>query len=179
MAEIRSKENIAVAIASSGIAATLLDGGRTAHSALKLPWNIQTNENAICKIKQQSGMAIVLQKCHIIIWKECTMANKQAPEALNRTLKDLRGNERLFGEALILLYGDFRQTLPVIQRSTYADEINACLKSSSFLRSIHTLKLTTNMRVRLHNDSSAESFLKQLLYIGNGKTTINPRKSKN
>jgi hypothetical protein len=30
-----------LALASSGIAATLLDGGRTAHSALKLPLNVQ------------------------------------------------------------------------------------------------------------------------------------------
>ncbi|UYV73325.1 hypothetical protein LAZ67_10002729 [Cordylochernes scorpioides] len=35
LATIRSRNEIAVAIASSGIAATLLDGGRTAHSALK------------------------------------------------------------------------------------------------------------------------------------------------
>ncbi|UYV80253.1 hypothetical protein LAZ67_18002165 [Cordylochernes scorpioides] len=33
--------DVKVAIASSGIAATLLDGGRTAHSALKLPLNMQ------------------------------------------------------------------------------------------------------------------------------------------
>ncbi|GFY74925.1 ATP-dependent DNA helicase [Trichonephila inaurata madagascariensis] len=41
LATIRSQNNIALAIASSGIAATLLDGGRTAHSALKLPLNAQ------------------------------------------------------------------------------------------------------------------------------------------
>ncbi|GBP72597.1 hypothetical protein EVAR_50899_1 [Eumeta japonica] len=37
LATIRSRCDIALALASSGIAATLLDGGRTAHSALKLP----------------------------------------------------------------------------------------------------------------------------------------------
>ncbi|XP_018788418.1 PREDICTED: uncharacterized protein LOC108968698, partial [Bactrocera latifrons] len=41
LATIRSQNNIALALASSGIAATLLDGGRTAHSALKLPLNMQ------------------------------------------------------------------------------------------------------------------------------------------
>lgn len=51
-------------------------------------------------------------------------------EAFNRTMQDLRGNQQLFGGALILLSGDFHQTLPVIPRSTPADEINACLKSS-------------------------------------------------
>ena len=35
LARIRSQNNIALAIASSGIAATLLDGGQTVHSALK------------------------------------------------------------------------------------------------------------------------------------------------
>jgi len=67
--------------------------------------------NAVCKIKKHSGMAKVLQKCHIIIWDECTMAHKHSLEALNRTLKDLNRNDRLFfGGALILLSGDFRQT---------------------------------------------------------------------
>lgn len=37
LANIRANGFIALAIASSGIAATLLEGGRTAHSALKLP----------------------------------------------------------------------------------------------------------------------------------------------
>ncbi|GBN37313.1 hypothetical protein AVEN_114825-1 [Araneus ventricosus] len=37
LAEIRSKRHIALAVASSGISSTLLDGGRTVHSALQLP----------------------------------------------------------------------------------------------------------------------------------------------
>jgi len=105
-------------------------------------------------------MAKVLQKYHIIIWDECTMAHKHALEALNGTLIDLKGNGRLFGDAFISLSGDFGQTLAVIPRSTHADEINACLKSSSLWRRVHTLKPTTNMRVRLQNDSSADSISK-------------------
>jgi len=57
------------------------------------------------------------QKCHIIIWNEYTMAHKHSLEALNRTLKDLNRNDRLFGGSLILLSGDFRQALPIIPRS--------------------------------------------------------------
>lgn len=41
LANIRAQGKIALELASSGIAATLLDGGRTAHSALKLPLNVQ------------------------------------------------------------------------------------------------------------------------------------------
>lgn len=40
-ATIRSQNGIALALASSGIAATLLEGGRTAHSDRKLPLNLQ------------------------------------------------------------------------------------------------------------------------------------------
>ena len=52
---------------------------------------------------------------------------KRALETLDRTMKDLRNNTRHFGGAMILLTGDFRQTLPVIPRLTLADKINACL----------------------------------------------------
>jgi len=46
---------------------TLLDGGGTAYSVLKLPLNKQTNKNAVCSIKKHTGMAKAQQKCHIII----------------------------------------------------------------------------------------------------------------
>ena len=57
------------------------------------------------------------------------MADKRSLEALDRTLKDLSDNQNIFGWAMILLSGDFRQTFPVIPQSTVADEINACSKS--------------------------------------------------
>lgn len=169
LATIRSHGKIALALASSGIAATILDGGRTAHSALKLPLNIQVNENPTCNISKTSAMAKVLQRCAIIVWDECPMAHKKSFEALHRTMKDLRGNSQLFGGALILLAGDFRQTLPVIPRSTAADEINACLKSSNLWRYVKKLTLKINVRVQLQNDPSATEFSKQLLLIGDGK----------
>lgn len=86
------------------------------------------------------------------------MAHKKSLEALDRSLRDLRRNTQPFGNALILLAGDFRQTLPVISRSTPADEINACLKYSTLWRDIRKLQLTTNMHVQLQNDQSAEVF---------------------
>jgi hypothetical protein len=49
-AAIRSHNDTAVALASSGIAATLLPGGRTALSALKVPFNMQCTETPTCNI---------------------------------------------------------------------------------------------------------------------------------
>ncbi|MDD9341337.1 MAG: AAA family ATPase, partial [Providencia heimbachae] len=172
LATIRSEQKIALALASSGIAATLLEGGRTAHSALKLPLNVQMIETPTCNISRNSAMAKVLRLTSIILWDECTMANKKSLEAFNRTMQDLRGNQQLFGGALILLSGDFRQTLPVIPRSTPADEINACLKSSVLWRYVQKLTLNINMRIHLQNDPSAHEFSKQLLEIGDGKIQI-------
>ncbi|GBN34501.1 hypothetical protein AVEN_141351-1 [Araneus ventricosus] len=117
-------------------------------------------------------MATVLKQCKIIIWDECTMAHKHSLEALDRTLKDIKNNDKLFGGTLLLLSGDFRQTLPVIPRSTYADEINACLKSSRLWRNVEKIQLTVNMRVQMLQDPSAETFSKQLLDIGDGKVAV-------
>ncbi|BHF83009.1 hypothetical protein SprV_0802615000 [Sparganum proliferum] len=171
---IRSKNDIAVALASSGIAATLLPGGRTAHSALKLPLNVHFVETPMCNISKASGMGKVLQKCKLTVWDECTMAHKKALEALDRTLQDLRGSTRPFGGVLLLLAGDFRQTLPVIPRATPAEEINACLKYSSFWCHVQKLKLTTNMRVQPQTDRTVDTFSQQLLAIGNGTVPVDP-----
>ncbi|XP_049316556.1 uncharacterized protein LOC125779320 [Bactrocera dorsalis] len=174
LAAICGQGGIALALASTGIAATLLEGGRTAHSVLKLPLNLQIHESPVCNISKQSAMAQVLKKCKLIIWDECTMAHKRSLEALDRTLRDLRNNNRCFGGVMILLSGDFRQTLPVIPKSTAADELNTCLKLSHLWRFVKTISLTMNMRVLLQNDRTAEVFLKELLQIGNGQVPIDP-----
>ena len=49
---ICSDNEIALALALSGIAATLLEGGRTAHSVLISPLNIQSNKTPTCNISK-------------------------------------------------------------------------------------------------------------------------------
>ncbi|CAF1588951.1 unnamed protein product [Adineta steineri] len=85
------------------------------------------------------------------------MAQRYALEALNNTLQDLRGNGNDMGGVVVLLAGDFRQTLPVVEK-----------------RHVKVLTLTTNMRVALQGDVSAGQFAKQLLEIGNGKIRADP-----
>lgn len=50
MTSLRSRGEITLAIASSGIAATLLPGDRTAHSQFKIPIDIQPS--SICGIQK-------------------------------------------------------------------------------------------------------------------------------
>jgi ATP-dependent DNA helicase PIF1 len=105
-------------------------------------------------------MATVLKQCKIIIWDESIMAHKHSLETLNRTIKDIKNNNKLFGDFLLLLSCDSRQTLPVIPHSTYADDINACLKSQPLWRSFEKVQLKINMRVQTLQDTSAETFSK-------------------
>ncbi|GFX74256.1 ATP-dependent DNA helicase [Trichonephila clavipes] len=69
---------------------------------------------------------------------------------------------------VVLLVGDFRQTLPVIQRDTPADEIRACIKSSSLWAKVQKFSLKTNVRVYLHNDVDSEHYADTLLKIDHG-----------
>lgn len=73
------------------------------------------------------------------------------------------------GGVIVLLTGDFRQTLPVVPRGTRADEVKACIKSSILWPSVKVLTLTINMRVHLQPNSKAEEFSKILIDIGDGK----------
>ena len=74
------------------------------------------------------------------------MSHKSAFEVLDRTLKDIRGNDDLIG-VTILLAGDFGRTLPVVldkQIGTRAGETKACLKSSSIWHKVKNFTLSTN-----------------------------------
>ncbi|UYV76607.1 hypothetical protein LAZ67_14001436 [Cordylochernes scorpioides] len=166
-AKLRLEGLVVCAAASSGIAATLLDGGRTAHSLFKLPLNLYDDELAVCNIAKQSATAKILQQCSLLIWDECTMAHRCSIEALDRTLRDLRDSNTIMGGVTFLFVGDFRQTLPVIPKGTRADEVNACLKRSHIWSSIVKLSLTINMRAHLFGDRGS-SFSQLLLELGNG-----------
>ena len=152
----------------------MLQGGRTAHATFKLPLDLIRNDTAMCNISKGTGNARLLDQCSLIVWDECTMAHKNALEALNRTLMDIRNSNDLMGGVVLLLAGDFRQTLPIIPRGTRADIIKACLKSSVLWKNVKMLKLTTNMRVHLSKDTATKTFQKNLLKIGNGLFQTEP-----
>ena len=134
-------------VASSGIAALLLPGGRTAHSTLKIP--IEIDKSSTCSISKRSAKASLLRETHLLIWDKCSMQNRLAFEAVDRTLQDVRGNNALFGGVTTVLRGDFLQKLPVFPFSSPSDTLNAALISSPLWPSIepHFLKLEKNMRV--------------------------------
>jgi hypothetical protein len=58
-ARIRSEEGIVICVASTGLAAQNLEGGRTAHSRFKIPIDIL--EDSSCSIKAQSSLAKLIK----------------------------------------------------------------------------------------------------------------------
>jgi hypothetical protein len=74
-------------MASSGIAALLLPGGRTAHSRLQIP--IIVTEESTCGIKQGTHAAELMTKVSLIIWDEAPMAHRYCFEAVDRSLRDI------------------------------------------------------------------------------------------
>jgi len=174
LARVRLDRKIAIAVASSGIAALLLTGGRTAHSTFKLP--INPVRGAACNISAQSHRAQLLRDASIIVWDEVSMAHKLHLESLDLTLRDLTGVDAPFGGKVILLAGDFRQTLPVIKKATIGETIEACFKSSELWEEFVQLRLTINMRVANALDPSRSreiaDFAEFLLMVGEGRHPV-------
>jgi len=98
LAKVRSTNLIAVATATSGIAASIMPGGRTAHSRFKIP--IKLEDNSVCNFTKQIGTAALLREASLIIWDEVAMTRRQAVETLDRSLRDITGNDLPFGAKL-------------------------------------------------------------------------------
>ncbi|KAG7980703.1 hypothetical protein I3843_05G196400 [Carya illinoinensis] len=109
LAEIRSKNMIALATASSGVAASILLGGRTAHSRFKIPLN--ADKSSTCNVSKQGNLAKLLRLAKLIIWDEAPMSTKHSIEALDKMLQDINDTDLPFGGKVIVFGGDFRQML--------------------------------------------------------------------
>ena len=166
LCKVRLQNKVALAAASSGIAATLLSRGRTAHSMFKLPLEMMDGQDYAFNVPRESVTARLLKEAVVIIWDECKMANKRSVEALDKTLRDLRENSNPFGGCTIIFSGDFRQILPVIPRGTRVDEYNSCLKTSYVWHFLKIVELATNMRAFLNGQSTTNEFSRTLLQLG-------------
>jgi len=86
-AEVRRRGQVALCVVSSGIAALLLDRGRTSHSHFKIPLSI--HEDSVAGLKCNSYMFPVLQKTKVIIWDKVPIQHKYDIDAVDQCLRDL------------------------------------------------------------------------------------------
>ncbi|CAN1812473.1 ATP-dependent DNA helicase PIF1 [Linum perenne] len=142
---------VADPVASSGIAATLLPDGVTAHSRFKIP--LEVDNLSTCMVKKGTEVAELLKEATLIVWDEAPMVHRLSFEAVDRTLCDLMNTPLSgpqyspFGGKTVLLGGDFRQTLPVVPKGSREDNINASLPRSYLWNFCTLLHLHINMRI--------------------------------
>ena len=170
--KVRSEGWIALCVASSGIAALLIPGGRTAHSMFKLPIDGLSSESG-CNIPKESTRADLIRQARVIIWDEVGAQHRYAPEALDRTCRDIRDNDVPFGGLTVIFGGDFQQTLPVIPRGACEEIVGATLQRSPLWTQIHVLQLRKNMRLE-QSDAETRRFAQWLLDVGHGRATTRP-----
>ncbi|KAG7532765.1 Nucleic acid-binding OB-fold [Arabidopsis thaliana x Arabidopsis arenosa] len=173
-AAIRSKGQIVLNVASSGIASLLLEGGRTAHSRFSIP--LTPDEFSVCKIQPKSDLADLIKEASLIIWDEAPMMTKFCFEALDKSFCEImkNRNNKVFGGKVVVFGGDFRQVLPVIPGAGRAEIVMSSLNASYLWDHCKVLKLTKNMRLLANNLSPAEAkeiqeFSDWLLAVGDGR----------
>lgn len=163
-------------VALSGIASTLLPGGRTAHSRFKIP--IVLDDCSLCNIGHDSDIAYLLKETSLIIWDEAPMQHRYSFECLDRSLRDLMKYvhpDRFhipFGGICVVFGGDFRQILPVIPDASRADVVSSCLKNSKLWSVCKLYTLKQNMRLKKATNSKEimrlQNFADWVLAVGDG-----------
>ncbi|XP_074328068.1 uncharacterized protein LOC141665980 [Apium graveolens] len=118
LCKLRSEGLIVLAVASSGIASLLIECGRTTHSRVRIPTDI--NEVSTCEIKKNTHIAELICKTSLIIWDEALMTHCYVYEAVDRSFRKIRrtvnpnADPLPFGGITMLMGGDFRKTLHVV-----------------------------------------------------------------
>ncbi|CDF36420.1 ATP dependant DNA helicase [Chondrus crispus] len=169
---LRTRRKQVIAVATSAVAAVLLDGGRTAHSVFKIP--IPVSAESTCSFSANSDTGRTLQQVDLIIWDEIVMCHRHCIETVDRSLRDLMQTYRPFGGKFLVLAGDFRQILPAVPGGSRGQIVSAWVKASPLYRECRFLRLTENMRLAaLRADPAADvealNFPEFLLSVGEGR----------
>ena len=166
---LRGMEIKVKCVAYSGIAATLLIDGATAHSTFQIP--IPLHEHSTCNVSRQTYRARDLASTTVFIWDEASMVPGLALKAVDRLLRDITRVDAPFGGKFMFLGGDFRQVLPVIPKASREHIVNSSLKNSLLWRHFQQFHLVTNMRAT--RDVHYRAFAEWLLRIGDGREPSN------
>ncbi|XP_024640519.1 ATP-dependent DNA helicase PIF1 [Medicago truncatula] len=176
-AAIRLRGEIVLIVASSGITALLIPGGRTAHSRFGLPFII--DEYSTCNVKPNTPLAQLVVQARLVIWDEAPMMHKFYFEALDRSFRDVRKevdkrNKYIpFGGKVVVFGGDFRQILHVIPKGTRPEIVHATINSSKLWSYCEVLTLTKNMRLlfgaSVLDIEAKRKFSEWVLSLGDGR----------
>jgi len=136
----RGQNKVVLCVASSGLAATLLQGGRTAHSLLRIP--IEIEEHSTCNIPTNSQRAELIRRAHAILWDEALSSHRFNFQAVDRTLRDICGMpDTPFGGKIFIAMGK--------SYTTILNRFNRILPLSHNLPLSNILPLSRNLPLSL------------------------------
>ena len=152
-ASVHARGEIFLCVASTGLASLLFPGGCTAHSHFKIL--IPIHEQSTYNIKKDDLTYQLLEQTSLIIWDEASSQYYFILESVDCTLHDLLNKDCKFGGITILLSGDFRQTLPVIQHGSREQIVPATLTHSNLWLNMAIHYLHQNMCLGQDPESNA------------------------
>ena len=170
--------------ASTGIAATLLFDGTTAHRRFIIPMNVKDDT----QVRHVTlGQSEILMAGDLIILDEVTALNRDVFDYIDRMLRHVEQNATLkdlpFAGKIVIVGGDWKQTAPVVtsknfrvydENNMHNAQFNASIKNHKYFNGQHqhqfqTTRLTINNRI----EPNQESFKDYLRMIGAGIKTMN------
>ena len=173
LATIRGNGHIALATATTGVAALLLTGGQTIHTRFHVPLDVR---HISLPIEKESALGELIRYTKLIIWDEAPMARKEILTALDFAFQNICGNKSVFGGKVILLCGDFYQSTVVIPGASKLAIASASICNSNVWKFVKMLQLHVNERIKKHitdnNYTQLTEWSKQLLSIAANKCSI-------
>ena len=152
LAYLRSQGKIVIAVATTGIAALQLTGGKTAHTSFRVPLDPTGSRRGkfTLGISSDSKLAkLLINDVDAIVWDEAPMIHKDIFDTIDDWMQRQRDDDRPFGGVNVILGGDFRQCLPVVRGGTRSDMTTASIINSDAFNKFSVFRLHENIRVEL------------------------------
>lgn len=113
---------------------------------------------------KNSKLVDLLRDPTLLIWDEILMQHQYCFQSVDKFLKDIKCDERLFGGLPVVMSGDFAQILPVLQRRTRASTVAASIQKSNIWPQLCILFLTQNMHLSTDASWVFAKWLKEMHY---------------
>lgn len=161
LAYVKAKCIPVLPVASTKMAATLLSGGRTVHSAFGIRWRRKERrtmkgkeEKKEKKSPEEKGdepkckttpvMAGAVAGLRVLIWDEISCSSKLVVDAVSKEFQLYHNNTLPFGGVVTIFCGDFYQLLPVVEEGQ--DDRKIALPEWAYWDCIQKHQLTVNLR---------------------------------
>ncbi|KAJ8931613.1 hypothetical protein NQ314_015445 [Rhamnusium bicolor] len=159
---LRGEDTPLIAMAPTGLTASLLKGGRTLHSRFKIPLDV--NETTTTGVSPTSTDGRLIAAAKLIITDEISMVNKTIFDLVERGLRGISTDNRPFANKAVIIAGDFRQTLPALLNANRQTIVDSCMKGSRNFHAFQRHDLQVNVRTR----GDEQHFSAWLIELGNG-----------